>query len=164
MGLIIVLLVCIAILGFGKWLEKQEETARFYGIVEVLALITILGIVIFLICVGVEDKIHFKYNKAELKEVIQLEELEDNHIFVNYSYSDKEYSYKISTDAKDEMVCSISTKNSIIREQISENEEVRIEHYKLTKPKSFWIRYIPWITADKYIIYVPEENMISRTN
>lgn len=161
MGLLIVLSACVVIV----IIETDKEKGKGIDILIVIGAV-IIGLASFLylmLCNG-DDSLSFKYNKETLKEVIQLEELEANHIFVNYSYSTKEYSYKVSTDTKKEMVCSISTEDSIVQEQISKNEEIRIEHYKLTNPKSFWIRYIPWITADKYIIYAPEGNMISRTN
>lgn len=163
MGLIIVLLVCIGILFWGDKLELVKK--RFVCLfLDILAVLGVVGILVFLISVSFEDEKHFKYNKEELKEVIQLEELEANDIFVNYSYSDKEYSYKIATNAKEKEIGTISAETSITREVISEGEEIRIEHYKLTAPKSFWIKGIPWIAVDKYIIYVPEENMINRTN
>lgn len=159
MGLLIVLWACIIILKIEA--DREKNKVIDIGIMIVVA-ITGLGIILYLMLCNGSDSLHFEYNDIERKEVIQLEELQPN-VFVNYSYSNKEYSYKLSVDAENDEICVIDSENVIIQERIASKEEPRIEHYKMKNPKSFWIRYIPWISADKYIIYMPEKEMISRT-
>lgn len=159
MGLLIVLLVCAVIIKIET--DKKKVKAMDIGIV-ISAVITGLVSFVYLMSCSGRDSLHFKYNDEERKEVIQLEELQPN-VFVNYSYSNKEYSYKVSVGAQNDEMRAIDSENAIIQERIDPKEEPRIERYKMKNPKSFWVRYIPWISTDKYVIYMPEKEMISRT-
>lgn len=161
MGLLIVLLVCVVIIKIET--DREKVKAMDIGIV-IGAAITGIASFVYLISISCSgsDSLHLKYNDEERKEVIQLEELQPN-VFVNYSYSNKEYSYKVSVGTQDDEMRAIDSENAVIQERIDPKEEPRIERYKMKNPKSFWARYIPWISADKYVIYMPEKEMISRT-
>lgn len=155
MGLLIIILACALIIK----IKLNRKTCRGIDVgIIIVALIAGLTSFVLLTFRGLEDNLLFEYSKEEEKEIIQLEELMPNNVFVNYSYSSKEYSYKVSMEIR-----TIDSKNAIVQEQIAPEEEPRIEYYKLKNPKSFWFSYIPWIEADKYIIYMPEKEMISRT-
>lgn len=154
MGLLIILLACVVVI---KIKLKQKTYSGIDAGIMIVALIAGVTSFVLLTFRGLGDNLLFEYSKEERKEVIQLEELMPNDIFVNYSYSSKEYSYKVSMEIR-----TIDSKNVIVQEKIAAEEEPRIEHYKLKNPKSFWFSYIPWIEADKYIIYMPEKEMISR--
>ncbi len=155
MGLLIILLACVVVI---KIKLKQKTYSGIDAGIMIVALIAGLTSFFALLTFrGLGDNLLLEYSKEERKGVIQLEELMPNDVFVNYSYSSKEYSYKVSREIR-----TINSKSVIVQEQISPEEEPRIEHYKLRNPKSFWFSYIPWIEADKYIIYMPEKEMISR--
>lgn len=158
MGLLIVLLVCAVIIKIET--DREKVKAMDILIVIVAAVIGIASVIYLVACKA--DSLHFKYNDEERKEVIHLEELQPN-VFVNYSYSNKEYSYKVSVGTQDDEMRAIDLENAVIQERIDPKEEPRIEHYKMKNPKNFWVRYIPWASADKYVIYMPEKEMISRT-
>ena len=160
MGLLIGLILTVGVLSALEIIkEKYREDKEKKDIINVIQ--CVFGIILFVIILAFllipEEPKNEKYSKETLVETIELEEIEEN-IYINYSYSTKEYSYILDSEVQ------TISENCLVLEEESDVKSPQLVHYELSEPENFWISYLPWITLDKYIIYVPDKEMIGRTN
>ena len=164
MGLVIGLILSAVIMGviliidFYDRKRKIERGRAINIIMGVIGLISGISFIVFFLTFFMTGTIkNEKYSKETLLETIELEEIEEN-IYINYSYSTKEYSYILDNEVK------IISKDCLVKEMESNVDSPQLAHYELSEPENFWISHLPWIKLDKYIIYVPDREMIGRTN
>lgn len=164
MGLIISLIFsaavfgAILIIGFYDRKRKIERGRVIDIIMSIIGLISgIITIVLILALAMTGPTKNEKYSKETLVETIELEEIEEN-IYINYSYSTKEYSYIFDNEVQ------TISEDCLVLEEKSDVKSPQLVHYELSEPEDFGISHLPWMKLDKYIIYVPDKAMIGRTN
>lgn len=164
MGLVIGLILSAAVFGTiliiefydrKRKIERERVIDITMSIIELISAIifTVLFIAFFMTGPTKNEK----YSKETLVETIELQEIEEN-IYINYSYSTKEYSYVLDNEVK------IISEDCLVKEVKSNIDSPQLVHYELSEPENFWISHLPWMKLDKYIIYVPDREMIGRTN
>ena len=165
MGLVISLILSAAVVAIVVIINFYDCKLKIKrgGVIEIIrytigSIGTVSFIVIFMTLLEPGQIKNPEYSKETLLETIELKEIEEN-IYISYSDSTKEYSY-----ISDNGTQTISKKNCLVLEKECDVKSPQLAHYELSEPENFWFYHLPWKKLDKYIIYVPDREMIGRTN